>query len=112
MDLTEAGKRRLAQLSAGLGGLWRGARRGQELVVKALTAKELYRRDQQYVVDDGKVVIVDEFTGRLMPDREWRDGLHQAVEAKERIEVDAAQGHLRPHQLPAVLPHVRQAGRA
>ena len=55
--------------------------------MKALTAKELYRRDQQYVVDEGKVVIVDEFTGRLMPDREWRDGLHQAVEAKEQIEV-------------------------
>ncbi len=87
VELTEAGKKRLAQLSAGLGGLWRGARRGQELMVKALTAKELYRRDHQYVVDDGKVVIVDEFTGRLMPDRQWRDGLHQAVEAKEQIEV-------------------------
>jgi preprotein translocase subunit SecA len=87
IELTEAGKRHLAQLSIGLGGLWRGARRGQELVVKALTAKELYRRDHQYVVDGGKVVIVDEFTGRLMPDRQWRDGLHQAVEAKERIEV-------------------------
>jgi preprotein translocase subunit SecA len=87
VELTEGGKQRLAQLAAGLGGLWRGARRSQELAVKALTAKELYRRDHQYVVDDGKVVIVDEFTGRLMPDRQWRDGLHQAVEAKERIEV-------------------------
>jgi len=87
VELTEAGKKRLAQLSAGLGGLWNGARRSQELMVKALTAKELYRRDHQYVVDGGKVVIVDEFTGRLMPDRQWRDGLHQAVEAKERIEV-------------------------
>jgi preprotein translocase subunit SecA len=87
IELTETGKKRLAQLAAGLGGLWRGARRSQELAVKALTAKELYRRDHQYVVDDGKVVIVDEFTGRLMPDRQWRDGLHQAVEAKERIEV-------------------------
>jgi preprotein translocase subunit SecA len=87
VELTEAGKQRLAQLSAGLGGLWRGARRSRELAVKALTAKELYRRDHQYVVEDGKVVIVDEFTGRLMPDRQWRDGLHQAVEAKEDIEV-------------------------
>jgi preprotein translocase subunit SecA len=56
-------------------------------MVKALTAKELYRRDHQYVVEGGKVVIVDEFTGRLMPDRQWRDGLHQAVEAKENVEV-------------------------
>jgi preprotein translocase subunit SecA len=87
IELTEAGKKCLAQLSAGLGGLWRGARRSEELAVKALTAKELYRRDHQYVVDGGKVVIVDEFTGRLMPDRQWRDGLHQAVEAKEQIEV-------------------------
>lgn len=87
VELTETGKRRLTQLSADLGGLWRGARRSQELTVKALTAKELYRRDHQYVVDEGKVVIVDEFTGRLMPDRQWRDGLHQAVEAKEQIEV-------------------------
>ncbi len=87
VDLTDEGKQRLAELAAGLGGLWRGARRREELAVKALTAQELYRRDQQYVVEDGKVVIVDEFTGRLMPDREWRDGLHQAVEAKERIEV-------------------------
>jgi preprotein translocase subunit SecA len=87
VELTEGGKRRLGQLVAGLGGLWRGARRSQELVVKALTAKELYRRDHQYVVDSGKVVIVDEFTGRLMPDRQWRDGLHQAVEAKEQIAV-------------------------
>jgi len=87
VELTEAGKRRLADLCAGFGGLWRGARRRQELLVKALTAKELYRRDHQYVVEGGKVVIVDEFTGRLMPDRQWRDGLHQAVEAKEQIEV-------------------------
>ncbi len=87
IELTQGGKKRLAQLSAGLGGLWSGARRRQELMVKALTAKELYRRDHQYVVDGGKVVIVDEFTGRLMPDRQWRDGLHQAVEAKEQIEV-------------------------
>jgi preprotein translocase subunit SecA len=87
VELTEGGRKHLGQLTMSLGGLWRGARRSQELVVKALTAKELYRRDHQYVVEDGKVVIVDEFTGRLMPDRQWRDGLHQAVEAKEQIEV-------------------------
>jgi preprotein translocase subunit SecA len=87
VELTEAGKQRIAELCAGLGGLWGGARRRQELIVKALTAQELYRRDHQYVVEGDKVVIVDEFTGRLMPDRQWRDGLHQAVEAKEQIEV-------------------------
>jgi preprotein translocase subunit SecA len=53
----------------------------------ALKAKELYRRDVDYVVTDGQVVIVDEFTGRLMPGRRWSDGLHQAIEAKEGLRV-------------------------
>ncbi|MDO8614435.1 MAG: preprotein translocase subunit SecA [Dehalococcoidia bacterium] len=53
----------------------------------ALKAQALYHRDQQYVVKDGEVIIVDEFTGRLMPGRRWSDGLHQAVEAKEGVKV-------------------------
>ncbi len=53
----------------------------------AVKAKELYRRDVDYVVKDGEVIIVDEFTGRLMPGRRWSDGLHQAVEAKENLKV-------------------------
>ncbi|MCH7512277.1 MAG: SEC-C domain-containing protein, partial [Chloroflexi bacterium] len=53
----------------------------------ALKAHALYRRDREYVVKDGQVVIVDEFTGRLMPGRRWSDGLHQAVEAKEKVKV-------------------------
>jgi preprotein translocase subunit SecA len=53
----------------------------------AVKAKALYRRDKEYVVKDGEVVIVDEFTGRLMPGRRWSDGLHQAVEAKEGLKI-------------------------
>jgi preprotein translocase subunit SecA len=53
----------------------------------ALTAKEAYRRDHEYVVKDGQVIIVDEFTGRLMHGRRYSDGLHQAIEAKERVKV-------------------------
>ncbi|MSQ19900.1 MAG: preprotein translocase subunit SecA [Betaproteobacteria bacterium] len=53
----------------------------------ALRAHHLYFRDKAYVVQDGEVVIVDEFTGRLMPGRRWSDGLHQAVEAKERVSI-------------------------
>jgi preprotein translocase subunit SecA len=56
-------------------------------VVKALQAYTLYRRDVDYVVKDGEVIIVDEFTGRLMPGRRWSDGLHQAVEAKEGVKI-------------------------
>jgi preprotein translocase subunit SecA len=57
-------------------------------VQQALRAHILYQRDRDYVVQDGKVVIVDEFTGRLMPGRRWSDGLHQAVEAKENVKIE------------------------
>ena len=55
----------------------------------ALRAKNLFHRDQHYVVQDGEIVIVDEFTGRLMSGRRWSDGLHQAVEAKEGVTIQA-----------------------
>ena len=55
----------------------------------ALRAQHLYHRDQHYVVQDGEIVIVDEFTGRLMAGRRWSDGLHQAVEAKEGVQIQA-----------------------
>ncbi|MGV8803939.1 MAG: preprotein translocase subunit SecA [Polaromonas sp.] len=55
----------------------------------ALRANRLYHRDQHYVVQEGEVVIVDEFTGRLMSGRRWSDGLHQAVEAKEGVQIQA-----------------------
>ncbi|MGZ8512687.1 MAG: preprotein translocase subunit SecA [Candidatus Limnocylindria bacterium] len=54
---------------------------------QALKAEVLYKRDRDYVVKDGEVVIVDEFTGRLMPGRRWSEGLHQAVEAKEGVSI-------------------------
>ena len=57
-------------------------------VETAIKAHALYRRDVEYVVKDGEVIIVDEFTGRLMPGRRWSDGLHQAVEAKENVKVE------------------------
>ncbi|MDA8238895.1 MAG: preprotein translocase subunit SecA [Nitrospiraceae bacterium] len=56
-------------------------------VLQALKAHTLFKRDVDYVVKDGEVIIVDEFTGRLMPGRRWSDGLHQAVEAKEGVKI-------------------------
>ncbi len=56
---------------------------------QALKAEVLYHRDRDYVVKDGEVVIVDEFTGRLMPGRRWSEGLHQAVEAKEGVKIQS-----------------------
>ncbi|MDR3306343.1 MAG: preprotein translocase subunit SecA [Endomicrobium sp.] len=56
-------------------------------ITQALRAHNLYRKDVEYVVKDGEVIIVDEFTGRLMPGRRWSEGLHQAIEAKERLKI-------------------------
>ncbi len=58
-----------------------------EYVERALRSQIAYLRDRDYVVHDGEVVIVDEFTGRMMPGRQWQDGLHQAIQAKEQIEI-------------------------
>ncbi len=57
-------------------------------ILQALKAKEFFKIDVDYVVNDGQVIIVDEFTGRLMPGRRWSDGLHQAIEAKEGIKIE------------------------
>jgi preprotein translocase subunit SecA len=56
-------------------------------LIQAIKAKELYKRDDEYVVVDGEVKIVDEFTGRIMEGRRWSEGLHQAVEAKENVKI-------------------------
>src|SRR4051812_1219082 len=58
-------------------------------LTQALRAKELYKRDKDYIVQNGEVQIVDEFTGRVLEGRRWSDGLHQAVEAKERVKIEA-----------------------
>lgn len=85
IELTPAGNARLDELCAPLPGFWRAPERRTELVRQALVAREFYLPGRQYVVVDGKVVIVDEFTGRQMAQRTWRQGLHQAVEAKEGL---------------------------
>ena len=87
IELTPQGKEHIKELTSHLGGIWKGIRRSEEFIIKALTARELYTREKHYIVDDGRITIVDEFTGRLMPDRTWRDGLHQAIEAKEGLEI-------------------------
>jgi preprotein translocase subunit SecA len=78
-------------------------------VYAALRARHLYNRDQHYVVQDGEVIIVDEFTGRLMSGRRWSDGLHQAVEAKEGRPDPEREPDSRVDHVPELLPHVRQA---
>ncbi|MHC1766428.1 MAG: hypothetical protein AB9869_19360 [Verrucomicrobiia bacterium] len=85
VELTHAGREKLDSRCAALTGIWRGSERRLELVRQALLAREFYLPGKQYVVSDGKIVIVDEFTGRPMPQRSWRQGMHQAIEAKEKV---------------------------
>jgi preprotein translocase subunit SecA len=92
--LTESGHEKAEQLLAQAGLLPEGASLYDPAnialmhhVYAALRARHLYNRDQHYVVQNGEVIIVDEFTGRLMTGRRWSDGLHQAVEAKEGVQI-------------------------
>ena len=78
-------KRELADRIKSSQAQFRGVGGHMELIQQALTAREFFHRDDQYVIQDGKVVIVDEFTGRQMPQRTWRAGLHQFIEAKEGL---------------------------
>jgi len=87
INLTDAGKRLLAVEVGGFGGQWRRRTCAEELVTQALSACHLFRRDHEYLVKDGKVMIIDDFTGRVMADRKWEQGLHQMIEIKESCEV-------------------------
>jgi preprotein translocase subunit SecA len=94
ISLSEAGHARAEEVLAGAGMLPAGASLYEPAYINlmhhlyaALRAHNLFHRDQHYVVQDGEVVIVDEFTGRLMHGRRWSDGLHQAVEAKEKVAI-------------------------
>ncbi|MEO0511883.1 MAG: hypothetical protein AAF108_03195 [Planctomycetota bacterium] len=86
VSVTEAGRERLAEFAESLPPFWSGPRRREELVLTALTALHLYRRGDDYVVQNGSVQLVDRSTGRVLEGREWQLGLHQAVECKEGIE--------------------------
>jgi preprotein translocase subunit SecA len=96
VHLSEAGHEKAEQILTKLGILPEGASLydaanilSMHHLTVALRAHTLFFRDQQYVVQDGEVIIVDEFTGRLMPGRRWSDGLHQAVEAKEGARIQS-----------------------
>ena len=83
IELTEAGKTRIEYLSRKFGGVWSGAKRRENLVKQALAAQHLFILDKHYLVDDGKVKIIDEYSGRVMADRSWERGLQQMIEVKE-----------------------------
>ena len=86
VSLTEPGIEK-AQRLLGIRDLYTGDADAIHFLDNAVKARALYRRDKEYIVKDGEVVIIDEFTGRQMPGRRWSDGLHQAVEAKENVKI-------------------------
>lgn len=81
--LKSAGRERLTELAGIDHGIWQSPWQREELVRQALTARHLMQRDTHYLVKDGKIQIIDEYTGRVMADRSWEHGLHQLIEAKE-----------------------------
>jgi preprotein translocase subunit SecA len=90
VELTRRGRHRCGEMCSRLPDpIFRATRRAEELVRQALVASHCYLRGHQYEIVDGRIVIVDEYTGRFLADRSWEHGLHQAVEAKEGLDVTA-----------------------
>ena len=81
--LMARGEARLEELAEPFGGVWKGRRRREAFVQQALTAQHLFHREQHYLVQEESIRIIDEYTGRVMPDRSWERGLHQMIEVKE-----------------------------
>lgn len=81
--LTDKGKTELMEQSHAMGGTWRGSIFREEQARNALGALHIYKNEEHYLVRDDKVEIIDEYTGRVMPDRSWGDGVHQLIEVKE-----------------------------
>jgi preprotein translocase subunit SecA len=83
IELTSEGEAALDKLTENLPKLWKNIRKREMLVKQALSAEYFYKRNKHYVINEEKIQIVDEYTGRVMSDRSWEQGLHQMIEAKE-----------------------------
>jgi preprotein translocase subunit SecA len=93
IELTDEGKQLVRYSNPPVGPHSHAMDKLHEHVERALQAHFRFRLDQHYMIEKGKVVIIDEYTGRRMPDRHWREGLHQAVEAKEGVQITLAADH-------------------
>jgi preprotein translocase subunit SecA len=87
IDFTEAGQALVDSLTTRLPAVWHAPERRDDLIRQAISARDVFLRDRHYIVDDGKIQILDENTGRLMEGRTWSLGLHQAIEACEGLEI-------------------------
>jgi len=94
--LTKEGEDFIEELSESFTALWKSKNRREYLLKQAIIARTFYLNGTHYVIVEGKLIIVDEKTGRLMPDRSWGGGMHQAIEAKEGIELsDPTETHIK-----------------
>jgi preprotein translocase subunit SecA len=93
VELTDDGRQLIRYSNPPVGPHSHAMDKLHEHVERGIQAHHRFRRDQHYMVEDDKVVIIDEYTGRRMPDRHWREGLHQAVEAKEGAPITVAADH-------------------
>lgn len=89
IELRPEGKAYLKDIGETMGGLWRNSTTREELVLQALKGLYLFEKDRHYLINEGKIQIIDEFTGRVMADRSWEGGLHQMIELKEGLEPTA-----------------------
>lgn len=87
VELTRLGQEELQKRVANVSGFWAGKQRREEIVQLALSALHLFKLDEEYLIKDGKIQIIDEYTGRVMADRSWEKGLHQVIEAKEGCDI-------------------------
>lgn len=87
VTFTEPGEVLLESMTEHLPPMWHAPQRREDLLKQAITARDLFIRDRHYIVEDDKIVIVDESTGRAMPGRTWSYGLHQAIEAREGVTI-------------------------
>jgi preprotein translocase subunit SecA len=93
IELTDEGRQIVRYANPPVGPHSHAMDKLHEHIERGLHANYRFRRDQHYMIEKEKVVIIDEYTGRRMPDRHWREGLHQAVEAKERVPITLAADH-------------------
>jgi preprotein translocase subunit SecA len=93
VELTDCGRELIRYANPPVGKHSHAMDKLHEHVERGIQAHHRFRRDQHYMVEEDKVVIIDEYTGRRMPDRHWREGLHQAVEAKEGVSITHAADH-------------------
>ncbi|MEP0202184.1 MAG: preprotein translocase subunit SecA [Halioglobus sp.] len=91
VELTEVGRQQAREETSEFGGIWLGSKRRREMITQALVALHIYQLDIHYLVKDDAIMIIDEYTGRVMADRSWEQGLHQMIEAKENCPMTGRQ---------------------